>query len=280
MRCLLKLFFLCFLFFCFETKAFNPGKDSQFIGSTITDSPKGKASLNVPDPGQAIILIYNQGWGDSSKSKVIRGKDRCFVDQYLENKKNYQPGKFGPWYSLASEYRFLIKGKTIMLYYFCRNRAQAGLEVDTLRSLLVNHLVKLVDAFVNKGVPRNQIIPIGHSGGATVVIEAMYKKPDKINAVIATSWSVAGKKPWTANDATEIKRLAARYKKNKKPFKALIYACDQDPFTTFNEQIFWEEVKGVEFIELSGEHSCWSKLFKNSTAVLGVLKFIQDVASN
>ena len=39
------------------------------------------------------------------------------------------------------------------------------------------------------------------------------------------------------------------YKKNKKPFKALIYACDQDPFTTFNEQIFWEEVKGVEFIE-------------------------------
>ena len=108
----------------------------------------------------------------------------------------------------------------------------------------------------------------------------MYKKPDKINAVIATSWSVSGKKPWTANDVTEIKRLAARYKKNKKPFKALIYACDQDPFTTFNEQIFWEEVKGVEFIELSGEHSCWSKLFKNSTAVLGVLKFIQDVASN
>ena len=185
MRCLLKLFFLCFLFFCFETKAFDPGKNSQFIGSTIIDTPlKGKASLNVSNPSQAIILIYNQGWGDSTKSnksKVIRGKDRCFVDQYLENKENYKPGKFGPWYSLASEYRFLIKGKTIMLYYFCKNRAQAGLEVDTLRSLLVNHLVKLVDAFVNKGVPRNQIIPIGHSGGATVVIEAMYKRKHKKN---------------------------------------------------------------------------------------------------
>ena len=164
------------MLFSFEVKAFNPGKESQFIGATIFDTPTGKASLNIPDPSQAIILIYNQGWGENtSKSKYIRGKDSCFVSHYLENKKNYKLGTLGPWYSLASEYRYLIQDKTIMLYYFCKNRAQEGLEVNLLRSMLANNIIKLVDAFVKNGVPRNQIIPIGHSGGATVVIEAIVK---------------------------------------------------------------------------------------------------------
>ena len=277
MHYLIKIFFISCIFISFEINAFNPGKESQFIGATIHNSPTGKASLNISDPSQAIILIYNQGWGENtSKSKYIRGKDNCFVDYYLENQKNYKLGKLGPWYSLASEYRYLIQDKTIMLYYFCKNRAHEGLAADGLRSMLANNLVKLVDAFVKNGVPRNQIIPIGHSGGATVVIEAMVKKPDKIKSVIATSWSVAGEKPWKAIDSGETKRFAARYKKNKNPFKALIYACDQDPFTNYDEQIFWKEVKGAELIKLEGGHSCWTNLFNNYEAILNVVKFIQS----
>ena len=277
MHYLIKIFFISCIFISFEINAFNPGKESQFIGATILDSPTGKASLNISDTSQVIILIYNQGWGeDTSKSKYIRGKDNCFVDYYLENQKNYKLGKLGPWYSLASEYRYLIQDKTIMLYYFCKNRAHEGLAADGLRSMLANNLVKLVDAFVKNGVPRNQIIPIGHSGGATVVIEAMVKKPDKIKSVIATSWSVAGEKPWKAIDSGETKRFAARYKKNDDSLKALVYACNQDEFTSYEEQIFWKEVKGVELIELEGGHICWFNLFNNHYEILRVLKFIQS----
>jgi predicted alpha/beta hydrolase family esterase len=274
---LFKFFIFFFIFFSFQSKAFNPGKESQFIGATILDSPTGKASLNISDTSQVIILIYNQGWGeDTSKSKYIRGKDNCFVDYYLENQKNYKLGKLGPWYSLASEYRYLIQDKTIMLYYFCKNRAHEGLAADGLRSMLANNLVKLVDAFVKNGVPRNQIIPLGHSGGATVVIEAMVKKPDKIKSVIATSWSVAGEKPWKAIDSGETKRFAARYKKNDDSLKALVYACNQDEFTSYKEQVFWKEVKGVELIELEGGHICWFNLFNDHQEILRVLEFIQS----
>ena len=182
----------------------------------------------------------------------------------------------GPWYSLSSELRYQIDDKIIYLYYFCKNRAQEGSDADTLRAMMVNNLVKLVDAFVDQGVPRQQIIPIGHSGGATVVLEAIFKKPNKINSVIAVSWTVSGKKPWTTDDIQENKRFAARYKKNDDSLKALVYACNQDEFTSYEEQIFWKEVKGVELIELKGGHICWFNLFNEHQEILRVLKFIQS----
>ena len=182
----------------------------------------------------------------------------------------------GPWYSLSSEFRYQIDNKKIYLYYFCKNKAQDGSDADSLRALMVNNLVKLVDAFVDQGVPRQQIIPIGHSGGATVVIEVIFKKPDKINSVISTSWTVSGKKPWTTDDVQEKKRYAARYKKNNDSLNALIYACNQDEFTSYDEQIFWKEVKGVDLIELEGGHNCWFSLFSSHQEILRVLRFIES----
>jgi predicted alpha/beta hydrolase family esterase len=198
------------------------------------------------------------------------------VDFYAENEKEYKMGMLGPWYSLSSELRYQIDDKKIYLYYFCKNRAQEGSDADTLRSMMVNNLVKLVDAFVDQGVPRQQIIPIGHSGGAAVVLEAVFKKPDKIHSVIATSWTVSGKKPWTGDDIQENKRFAARYKKNEDSLNALVYACNQDEFTSYEEQVFWKEVKGVELVELEGGHICWFNLFNDHQEVLRVLEFIQS----
>ena len=60
MHYLIKLFFFICIFFSFEINAFNPGKESQFIGTTIIDAPKGKDSLTISDPDKAIILVYNQ----------------------------------------------------------------------------------------------------------------------------------------------------------------------------------------------------------------------------
>ena len=247
------------------------------MGSNVIDPVKGKEGIKIDNPDKAIILIYNQGWGsDTSKSRYIQGRDKCFVDFYSKNKKKYKIGMLGPWYSLSSEFRYLIDDKIIYLYYFCQNRAREGLDADSLRSLMVNNLVKLVDAFVNQGVPRQQIIPIGHSGGATVVIEAIFKKPDKIKSVISTSWTVSGKKPWKTQDIQENKRFAARYKKNNHSLKALIYACNQDEFTSYDEQIFWKEVKGVDLIELKGGHNCWFSLFNSQHEILRVLRFIES----
>ena len=44
---LIKFFFISCVFFSFEIQAFNPGKESQFIGATITEAPKGKDSLKI-----------------------------------------------------------------------------------------------------------------------------------------------------------------------------------------------------------------------------------------
>ena len=66
MKLFCNLFFITFFLFSFESLAFNPGKDSQFIGSNVIDSPTGKDSLKINNPDKAIILIYNQGWGISS----------------------------------------------------------------------------------------------------------------------------------------------------------------------------------------------------------------------
>ena len=277
MKLFCNLFFITFFLFSFESLAFNPGKDSQFVGSNVIDPAKGKEGIKIDNPDKAIILIYNQGWGISNtKSKYIRGKDPCFVNFYLDNQKKYTPGLLGPWYSLASEFSELIKEKKIYLYYFCKNRAQEGFDADTLRTMQANNLIKLVDAFVKEGVPRKQIIPVGHSGGATVVIEAMFKKPEKIVSVIATSWTVSGQKPWKAKDSQEIKRFAAKHKHNTNPFKALVYACDQDDFTSYEDQAFWDEVSGVDFVKLTGNHICWFNLFNNKHEILRVIKFIQS----
>jgi len=121
MHCFKKILLISCVFFSLEIQAFNPGKESQFIGTNITEAPKGKDSLKINDPDKAIILIYNQGWGsDTSKSRYIQGRDKCFVDFYSENKKKYKIGMLGPWYSLSSEFRYLIDDKIIYLYYFCQ----------------------------------------------------------------------------------------------------------------------------------------------------------------
>ena len=74
MKLFCNLFFIIFFLFSFESLAFNPGKDSQFVGSNVIDPVKGKEGIKIDNPDKAIILIYNQGWGISNtKSKYVRG---------------------------------------------------------------------------------------------------------------------------------------------------------------------------------------------------------------
>jgi len=56
----------------------------------------------------------------------------------------------------------------------------------------------------------------------------------------------------------------------------LVYACDQDEFTSYEDQAFWNEVSGVDFVKLAGNHICWFNLFTNKHEILRVIKFIQS----
>ena len=50
----------------------------------------------------------------------------------------------------------------------------------------------------------------------------------------------------------------------------------KDEFTSYDEQIFWKEVKGVDLIELKGGHICWFSLFNSQHEILRVLRFIES----
>ena len=41
-------------------------------------------------------------------------------------------------------------------------------------------------------------------------------------------------------------------------------------FTSYDEQIFWKEVKGVDLIELEGGHNCWFNLFNSHQETLAL----------
>jgi len=40
--------------------------------------------------------------------------------------------------------------------------------------------------------------------------------------------------------------------------------------------VFWNEVSGVDFVKLVGNHICWFSLFNNKHEILRVIKFIQS----
>ena len=45
---------------------------------------------------------------------------------------------------------------------------------------------------------------------------------------------------------------------------------------TDEDQAFWNEVSGVDFVKLAGNHVCWFNLFTNKHEILRVIKFIQS----
>ena len=143
---------------------------------------------NINDPTNKIILIYNHGQDDHddpSKNCIWKNGIRNFS-------------------SLVGE---KINGKEIMLYLLCTNRL-AGDDYKRLwkkkkfkppykgitkLDKRVKANLELIDQFLEKGVPKKQIIITGHSCGGWMTLMLLAKYPDKVGGGISLMHACYGK---------------------------------------------------------------------------------------
>ena len=143
---------------------------------------------NILDPKNKIILIFNHGQDDHdapSKNCVWKNGIRNFS-------------------SLVGE---KINGKEIMVYLLCTghlagddykrvwNKKKFKPPYKGISKLdkRVNTNLKLIDNFLKKGVPKNQIILTGHSCGGWMTMMLMAKYPDKVGGGISLMQACYGK---------------------------------------------------------------------------------------
>ena len=143
---------------------------------------------NILDPKNKIILIFNHGQKDhdrSSKGCVWKNQIRNFS-------------------SLVGE---KINGKEIMVYLLCtghlagddyknlwkKKKFQPPYKGISKLDKRVNANLNLIDNFLQKGVPKNQIILTGHSCGGWLTMMLMAKYPDKVGGGISLMQACYGK---------------------------------------------------------------------------------------
>ena len=143
---------------------------------------------NILDPKNKIILIFNHGQQD-----LDRSSKNCVWKNGIRN-----------FSSLVGE---KINGKEIMVYLLCtdhlagddyknlwkKKKFQPPYKGISKLDKRVNANLKLIDNFLQKGVPKNQIILTGHSCGGWLTLMLMAKYPDKVGGGISLMQACYGK---------------------------------------------------------------------------------------
>ena len=143
---------------------------------------------NILDPKNKIILIFNHGQQD-----LDRSSKNCVWKNGIRN-----------FSSLVGE---KINGKEIMVYLLCtdhlagdnykilfnKKKFKNPYKGITKLDKRVNANLKLIDNFLEKGVPKNQIILTGHSCGGWLTLMLMAKYPDKVGGGISLMQACYGK---------------------------------------------------------------------------------------
>jgi len=153
----------------------------------ITKSTSVNESMNIKDPKNKIIIIYNHG--QNKNDKAI--KNECIWVSQIRNH--------------ASLVNMKIDGKKIMVYNFCTNDLAGDMSpkkywkfkepyegVHKLDKRIEKNL-ELVDKFVKIGVPRKQIIISGHSCGGLLTLMLLSAHPDKVGGGISYMQACYGK---------------------------------------------------------------------------------------
>ena len=153
----------------------------------ITKSASVKEGMQVKDPKNKIIIIYNHG--QNRNDKAIK-KECIWINQIMNQA------------SLVDEE---INGKKIMVYNFCSNdfagdmSLQKGWNFKTLYKgkhkldKRIEKNLELVEKFVKIGVPRKQIIVSGHSCGGLLTLMLLAAHPDKVGGGISYMQACFGK---------------------------------------------------------------------------------------
>ena len=153
----------------------------------ITKSASVNEGMNIEDPKNKIIIIYNHG--QNKNDKAI--KNECIWVNQIKNQ--------------VSLVDVEINGKKIMVYNFCTNYLAGDMSpkkywkfkepyegVHKLDKRIEKNL-ELVDKFVKIGVPRKQIIISGHSCGGLLTLMLLAAHPDKVGGGISYMQACYGK---------------------------------------------------------------------------------------
>ena len=153
----------------------------------ITKSASVNESMNIKDPKNKIIIIYNHG--QNKNDKAI--KNECIWVSQIRNQ--------------ASLVDVEINNKKIMVYNFCTNYLAGDMSpkkywkfkepyegIHKLDKRIEKNL-ELVDKFVKIGVPRKQIIISGHSCGGLLTLMLLAAHPEKVGGGISYMQACYGK---------------------------------------------------------------------------------------
>ena len=178
----------------------------------ISKSASVKEGINIKDPENKIIIIYNHGQNTNDKSL----KNECIWVNQIRNQA-----------SLVDEE---INGKKIMVYNFCSNEIAGDMsqkkswwssktpyEGKHKLDKRVEKNLELVEKFIEMGVPRKQIIISGHSCGGLLTLMLLAAHPEKVGGGISYMQACFGK-------------LSSKYKVKKVgPEEALVKFAKKRP---------------------------------------------------
>ena len=153
----------------------------------ITKSASVTEGMDIKDPKNKIIIIYNHG--QNRNDKAI--KKECIWVNQIRNQA-----------SLVDE---VVNSKKIMVYNFCSNdfagdmSLQKGWNFKTpyegkhKLDKRVEKNLELVEKFVKIGVPRKHIIISGHSCGGLLTLMLLAAHPEKVGGGISYMQACFGK---------------------------------------------------------------------------------------
>ena len=181
----MKKLLLIILFLAVSSTVYANGKILK--SGFITKSASVNESMNIKDPKNKIIIIYNHGQNKNDKGI----KNECIWVSQIRNK--------------ASLVDLEINSKKIMVYNFCTNHLAGDMSpkkywkfkepyegIHKLDKRIEKNL-ELVDKFVKIGVPRKQIIISGHSCGGLLTLMLLAAHPEKVGGGISYMQACYGK---------------------------------------------------------------------------------------
>ena len=181
----MKKILLILIFFSVSNTVYANGKILK--SGFITKSASVEEGMDVKDPKNKIIIIYNHG--QNKNDKAI--KNECIWVSQIRNQ--------------ASLVDVEINNKKIMVYNFCTNDLAGDMSpkkywkfkepyegIHKLDKRIEKNL-ELVDKFVKIGVPRKQIIISGHSCGGLLTLMLLAAHPEKVGGGISYMQACYGK---------------------------------------------------------------------------------------
>ena len=181
----MKKLLLIIIFLAVSNNVYANGKILK--SGFITKSASVNESMEIKDPKNKIIIIYNHGQNKNDGAL----KNECIWVSQIRNQ--------------ASLVDVEINNKKIMVYNFCTNDLAGDMSpkkywkqkkpykgIHKLDKRIEKNL-ELVDKFVKIGVPRKQIIISGHSCGGLLTLMLLAAHPEKVGGGISYMQACYGK---------------------------------------------------------------------------------------